>query len=50
LLLRIRSRRLTRAGWLRTRYAFEALWRDTHDAQPLRLYDLEGWALTPRRP
>jgi hypothetical protein len=50
LLLRIRSRRLTRAGWLRTRDAFEALWRDTHDAQPMRLYDLEGWALTPRRP
>ncbi len=50
LLTRIRRRHLTRAGWLRTRDAFEALWRDTHDARPLRLHDLEGWALTPRRP
>ena len=49
LLLRARSRRLTRAGWLRNRSAFEALWSETHDAIPLRLYDLEGWALTPRR-
>jgi hypothetical protein len=48
--LRTRRRHLTRAGWLRTRDAFEALWRDTHDARPLRLHDLDGWALTPRRP
>jgi hypothetical protein len=48
LLLRRQRGRLTRAGWLRTRGAFEALWRDTHDARPLRLHDLEGWALTPR--
>jgi hypothetical protein len=48
LLLRARSRHLTRAGWLRTRGSFEALWRDTHDAVPLRLHDLDGWALTPR--
>ena len=26
----------------------EALWRDTHEARPLRVHDLEGWALTPR--
>jgi hypothetical protein len=50
LLQRLRNRRLTRAGWLRTRDAFDALWRDTHDARPLRLHDLNGWALTPRRP
>ena len=50
LLLRMRRRHLTRAGWLRTRDAFEALWRDTHDARPLLLHDLDGWALTPRRP
>jgi hypothetical protein len=49
LLLRTRSRRLTRAGWLRNRSAFEGLWSDTHGAAPLRLHDLEGWALTPRR-
>jgi hypothetical protein len=48
LLLRTRNRRLTRAGWLRTRGSFEALWRGTHDAEALRLHDLDGWALTPR--
>jgi hypothetical protein len=48
LLLRARSRHLTRAGWLRTRGSFEALWRGTHDAEALRLKDLDGWALTPR--
>ena len=48
LLLRLRSRRLTRAGWLRTRDSFEALWRETHEAERLRVYDLDGWALTPR--
>jgi hypothetical protein len=48
LLLRARSRHLTRAGWLRTRGSFEALWHGTHDAEALRLKDLDGWALTPR--
>jgi hypothetical protein len=48
LLLRLGSRNLSRAGWLRTRGAFEALWRETHNALPLGLYDLHGWALTPR--
>jgi hypothetical protein len=48
LLLRARSRHLTRAGWLRTRGSFEALWSETHDAEALRLHDLDGWALTPR--
>jgi hypothetical protein len=48
LLLRLRGRALTRAGWLRTRSAFEALWSDTHEARPLRLHDLEGWSLEPR--
>jgi hypothetical protein len=48
LLLRLRSRNLSRAGWLRTRGAFEALWRETHNARPLGFYDLDGWALTPR--
>jgi hypothetical protein len=50
LLVRARSRRPTRAGWLRTRDAFQTLWQGTHEAQALRLHDLEGWALTPRRP
>jgi hypothetical protein len=48
LLLRARGRHLTRAGWLRTRGSFEALWRRTHDAEALRFHDLDGWALTPR--
>jgi hypothetical protein len=48
LVLRARNRHLTRAGWLRTRGAFEALWKETHTATPLRLYDLDGWALSPR--
>ena len=45
---RVRRRGLTRAGWLRSRAAFEALWRPTHDAVPLRFNDLEGWSLAPR--
>jgi hypothetical protein len=48
LLLRARSRHLTRAGWLRSRGSFEALWSETHEAEALRLNDLDGWALTPR--
>jgi hypothetical protein len=48
LLLRARNRHLTRAGWLRTRGSFESLWSETHDSQPLRLHDLDGWVLTPR--
>jgi hypothetical protein len=47
LLLRARNRHLTRAGWLRTRDSFEALWRETHVAEAVRLHDLDGWALTP---
>ena len=49
LLLRARSRKLTRAGWLRTRDAFESLWRETHEASPLCVHDLEAWSLEPRR-
>jgi hypothetical protein len=48
LLLRVRRRQLSRAGWLRTRDAFEVLWTGTHDAEPLMLHDLQGWALTAR--
>jgi hypothetical protein len=47
---RVRRRGLTRAGWLRTRDAFEALWLPTHEAVPLRLHDLDGWVLEPREP
>jgi hypothetical protein len=45
---RLLSRRLTRAGWIRTRPAFERLWRQTHRQRPLRFHDLEAWALEPR--
>jgi hypothetical protein len=45
---RLYSRQATRAGWIRTRGAFEALWQPTHDATPRRFHDLEGWALEPR--
>jgi hypothetical protein len=43
------GRSTTRAGWIRTRGAFEALWRPTHAATPLRFHDLEAWALEPPR-
>jgi hypothetical protein len=39
----------TKAGWVRTRPALEALWRDTHDARPLALPDLPAWVLEPKR-
>jgi hypothetical protein len=47
---RVRRRGLSRAGWLRTRDAFEALWTPTHDACPVDFHDLHGWVLEPRRP
>jgi hypothetical protein len=39
----------TKAGWVRTRSALEALWRDTHDADVLALPDLPAWVLEPKR-
>jgi hypothetical protein len=47
--MRLRSDGASRAGWLRTRGAFEALWRRTHVGTPLRFHDLEAWSLEPRR-
>jgi hypothetical protein len=44
---RLRRRNLSRAGWLRTRDAFEALWRPTHEAAAVQVHDLEGWVLEP---
>jgi hypothetical protein len=44
----LKGRRVTRAGFIRTRAAVEVLWRSTHTAQPLRMHDLDAWALTPR--
>lgn len=48
LVLRMRGRGTTRAGWLRTRGAFDALWLPTHDATAVRFHDLDGWILEPR--
>jgi hypothetical protein len=45
---RLRRSDRTRAGWIRTRSAFEALWAPTHVATALRVADLEGWLLEPR--
>ena len=45
---RARLRGGTHAGWLRTSAAFAALWETTHDAAPVRIHDLDGWALEPR--
>ncbi|MHB8693442.1 MAG: hypothetical protein ACYDHH_19575 [Solirubrobacteraceae bacterium] len=38
----------TRAGLVRSRGAFEALFRPTHEPQRVRLHDLQGWLLEPR--
>jgi len=46
---RVRVRNLSRAGWLRTREAFEAVYGSQHEITPLTLVDLEGWMLEPRR-
>ena len=38
-----------RAGWLRTRGAYQALWSPTHEQEPIFLHDLDAWWLEPRR-
>jgi hypothetical protein len=48
MLLRMPGRNASSAGWTRTRDAFEALWRPTHDAQPIDAFDLMAWSLQPR--
>lgn len=45
--IRIRGHGLSRAGWLRTRDAFESLWSRTHTATHLRFHDLQAWSLEP---
>jgi hypothetical protein len=45
----LRRRGASKAGFIRTRGALEALWRQTHVARPLRMHDLHAWALTPRK-
>jgi hypothetical protein len=46
---RLRVRNLSRAGWLRTRPAFEAIFSMEHEITPLTIVDLEGWMLEPRQ-
>jgi hypothetical protein len=46
----LKRRGASRAGYIRTRAAFEALWQPTHAAQRLQMHDLEAWALVPRSP
>ena len=38
----------SRAGWVRTRPALEALWRRTHDGRAVDLGDLPAWELEPK--
>jgi hypothetical protein len=45
---RMKERHATKAGFIRSRAAFEALWRHTHISEPVVMYDLNGWALRPR--
>jgi hypothetical protein len=40
--------RASRAGFVRNRAAFEALWRSTHIGDPLVMHDLHAWALSPK--
>ena len=49
LAFRVRRPSATRAGWLRTRGAFEALWPATHVVTPMEIDDLAGWDLRPRQ-
>ncbi len=45
---RMKQRHATKAGFIRSRAAFEALWRHTHTSEPLPMHDLNAWALRPR--
>jgi hypothetical protein len=40
----------SRAGWVRTRGALEALWRPTHRATAVDVGDLPAWELEPKVP
>jgi hypothetical protein len=40
----------SRAGWVRTRAALEALWRRTHRSRPVDVGDLPAWELEPKVP
>ena len=40
----------SRAGWVRTRPALEALWSGTHDGRAVDVGDLPAWELEPKLP
>jgi hypothetical protein len=40
----------SRAGWVRTRPALEALWKRTHTAVAVDVGDLPAWELEPKVP
>jgi hypothetical protein len=40
--------RASRAGFLRNRAAFEALWASTHASEPIEMHDLHAWTLSPK--
>jgi len=46
--VRVQAPHAARAGFLRNRAAFEALWSKTHDASFVQVADLEGWLLEPK--
>jgi hypothetical protein len=46
----LKRRSASKAGYVRTRAALEALWRPTHSSRRLRMHDLDAWVLTPRKP
>jgi hypothetical protein len=45
---RLKRRHATKAGFIRSGAAFEALWQNAHTSEPLRMHDLQAWALRPR--
>jgi hypothetical protein len=45
----LRGHGASKAGFVRTRAALEALWGPTHAGRRLRMHDLEAWALTPKK-
>jgi len=45
---RMKLRHATKAGYIRSSAAFEALWRPTHTSHPIRMHDLSSWELRPR--
>ena len=45
---RMKPRHATKAGFVRSRAAFEALWQQSHRSHHVRMYDLDAWELLPR--